>query len=176
MKRLSAPVGAALAVTCFIVACQGPASGPTVVAPLQASSTTLHHHTVKLPGGNHRKPHAASGALQDGGFESGGFTYWQQCGDVNAAITSAKAHAGTYSDLNGSASSEPNGYAGVCQQITIPTGGHLSFWVYEGTNETKTTYGDQEADLLDSSGNSIDTMFVEDANTGGWVQRTYDLS
>lgn len=115
--------------------------------------------------------------LSDGGFESGGFSSgWYQCGNVNASITTAKAHSGTHSDRNGATSSpEVNGYAGVCQDVTVPASGTLSFWVYEGTNDT-VAYADQEADLLDAYGNVITTLYYEAKSTNGWVQKTFDLS
>ena len=101
------------------------------------------------------RPHDASGTLQDGSFESGGYTYWQQCGTVNARVATYRAHTGSYSDLNGSVSApEINGDSGLCQEVTIPTGGQLTFWVYEGTNETSTKYAYQEAALLSGSARS----------------------
>ncbi len=124
-----------------------------------------------------KKAQDASGALVDGGFESGGYTYWQQCGSVNARILTSRPHTGSYSDLNGQVSSpEINGDSGLCQQVTVPSGGKISFWLYEGTNETSTTYSFQEADLLDSAGYVLQNLFTEAKTTGGWVQRTYDVS
>lgn len=115
-------------------------------------------------------------AVADGGFESGGFSVWQQCGSVNASIVTSPVHSGSYSEFSGSTSSpEVNGYAGVCQQVTIPSNGVLTIWVNEGTNDSL-AYADQEADLLDSSGNVVDTIFSEAANTHGWVERSYNLS
>jgi hypothetical protein len=122
----------------------------------------------------------ASGTLQDGGFESGGYTYWQQCGTVNASIGTTKVHGGTYSDLNGSVSSpEIDGDSGLCQEITVPTGGQLTFWVYEGTNETSTKYAYQEVALLSSNARSsalVAQLVKEVTTTTAWTQRTYDLS
>lgn len=124
-----------------------------------------------------RRAMSSSNIVTDGGFESGGFSNgWYQCGNVNAAITTAKAHSGSYSDRNGSSSTpEVNGYAGVCQDITVPSSGTISFWVYEGTNDS-INYADQEADLLDSSGNVITTLYMEAKSTNGWVQKTFDVS
>jgi hypothetical protein len=119
----------------------------------------------------------ASGKLMDGGFESGGFTYWSQCGNVNAAVTTSRYHSGTHSEISGYASSpEINGDDGVCQQIAVPAGAKVSFWVYQGTNETNTTYAYQEADLLDSNGYVIDNFYTSASTTNGWVQKTADLS
>ncbi|MHB8461824.1 MAG: hypothetical protein ACYDA1_04195, partial [Vulcanimicrobiaceae bacterium] len=118
----------------------------------------------------------ANGALADGGFESGGFTDWQQCGSVDATLESAVVHSGHYADLNGSPTAdEPNGYAGLCQNITVPANGKLSFWVKESTNDNA-SYADQEADLLDSNGYVLTTLYSEASNTNGWVNRSYDVS
>ena len=140
------------------------------------ASTTRHIAVPHAASDSSKRTADASGNLVDGGFESGGFAAWEQCGSVNAAISSAKAHAGTYADLNGTTTKpEVNGYAGVCQQVTVPTGGKITFWVYEGTNDT-VAYADQEADLLDASGNVVQALYSEAKTTGGWQQRTYDVS
>ena len=126
------------------------------------------------------KPLDATGTLQDGGFESGGYTYWQQCGTVNARINTYRAHSGSYSDLNGQVSTpEINGDSGLCQEVAIPAGGKLTFWVYEGTNETSTKYSYQEVALLSSSSRSSTTIAQLDkevTTTSAWTQRTYDVS
>ena len=122
----------------------------------------------------------SSGTLQDGGFESGGYTYWQQCGTVNARISTYRAHTGSYSDLNGQVSSpEINGDSGVCQQFTVPANGTLTYWVYEGTSETSTKYSYQEVALLSSGSRSSTTvaqLVKEVATTTAWTQRTVNLS
>jgi hypothetical protein len=120
----------------------------------------------------------ANGNLVDGGFEDGAnYTNWQQCGDVNASIGTWRPHTGSYSQKDGNVSTpEVNGYAGLCQQIKVPTGGKITFWLYQGTNETSTTYAFQEADLLDSSGSVIKNLYTTAATTNGWVQKTYDIS
>ncbi|HET9030250.1 MAG TPA: hypothetical protein VFN49_08735 [Candidatus Aquilonibacter sp.] len=168
-----------------VAACGGGGStSPTVPAVhtndgAKKPSSAKH---IALPAKHEKaaRVHAMSGStniIADAGFESGGFSAgWYQCGNVNAKITTAKAHSGTHSDLNGStAKPEVNGYAGVCQDITVPSNGTLSFWVYEGTNDT-VAYADQEADLLDSYGNVITTLYSHAATTNGWVQKSFDLS
>jgi phosphatidylserine/phosphatidylglycerophosphate/cardiolipin synthase-like enzyme len=99
---------------------------------------------------------------------------------VNASVTTAQAHTGSYSDLNGSVSKpEIDGNAGLCQEFVVPAGGTLTFWVYEGTSETSTEYSYQEVDLL-SAGARTSTVVAqldkEVTTTSGWVQRTYSLS
>jgi hypothetical protein len=151
-------------------ACGG--SGTTPVS----RTGTASQHRIALPNATRRRMDA-SGNLADPGFESGGFTYWQQCGNVNAAITTAKAHSGYYSERSGSSSTpEVNGDAGVCQQVTVPSNGHISFWVYQGTNETNTTYAYQEADFLDDYGYVLKNFYTTAANTSGWKQLSFDAS
>ncbi len=118
----------------------------------------------------------ATNIVSDPGFESGGFTYWSQCGSVNATISTTNPHTGSYSERSGTATTEPNGDAGVCQAITVPASGTLSFWYWQTTNETSTTYSYQEADLLDSNGNVLKNLYTTVGNGKKWIQASYSLS
>jgi len=168
-----------------LAACNAASSSSSVV-PSGARSTTHqlapnnHHHIRLANHGRSRSLKDISGALVDGGFESGGFTSgWTQCGNGNAVIDSTNPHSGLYDALVGNIAANPgeeSGMDGVCQQITVPTGGQVTLWVDEGTSETSTYNADQEADLLDSSGNTLATLFSENGNTGGYQQRVYDVS
>ena len=83
-----------------------------------------------------------------------------------------QAHSGTESVLIGSTKTpEVNGTAGLCQTLTVPAAATLSFWVYEGTNDT-ITYVDQEADrdILNTSGKQLAQLYAEAKSTGGWVE------
>lgn len=110
------------------------------------------------------------------GFESG-LTPWTSCGSVSGpATTTAKAHAGTHSMLIGTTSTpEVNGTKGICQTVTVPTAGTLSFYVWEGTDDT-VTYVDQEADILSTSGTVLKQLYKEAKSTGAWVLKTFDVS
>ncbi|GAC1393491.1 MAG: hypothetical protein NVSMB31_12940 [Vulcanimicrobiaceae bacterium] len=142
-----------------------------------AASTVNRQIALPKASSSVRTLRDASGNLVDGGFESGGFNSWTQCGNVNAGISTSRVHSGRYSSVSGYTSSpEINGDDGVCQQVTIPASGSLSFWVYQGTNETSTTYAFQEADLLNSAGYVVKNFYTSVASTGGWVQKTYSLS
>jgi hypothetical protein len=145
-------------------ACSGSPSTPTVPGSESPAHRAQH-------------PHASANAVADPGFESGGFSSgWTSCGTVAAKISSAKAHAGTYSALSGTtAKPEIDGTAGVCQTVAVPAGATLTLWVYEGTNDSL-KYVDQEGDVRSTSGATLATLFKEAATTGGWVQRTYNLS
>jgi len=162
-----------------LAACGGRQSAiPTQASPA-ARQTTARHIALPKTNDSGAARHAmdANGNLADGGFESGGFTYWQQCGNVNAKITTAKAHSGKYSEYSGtSAAPELSGDAGVCQQVTVPANGKITFWVYQGTNETNTDYAYQEADFLDDNGYVLQNFYTTAANTNGWKQLTFDAS
>ena len=114
----------------------------------------------------------ASDAVADGGFESGGFRYWQQCGNVNASITAARAHGGKYTQKSGSAAGEPVGDEGVCQAVIIPPAARLTFWVYQYSTEPDTTFAYQEAQLFDASGTTVKQLYQTASTTNGWEQRS----
>ncbi|HVA27228.1 MAG TPA: hypothetical protein VNF68_03560 [Candidatus Baltobacteraceae bacterium] len=176
-KRLGA---AAVLLALTVSACGGGAGGSTPSVATNDGAKRPAVRRVALPAKHAsivRRDTASTNLVTDAGFESGGFSAgWYQCGNVNAAITKARVHSGMYSDFNGASTTpEVNGYSGLCQDVTVPSNGTLSFWVYEGTNDT-VNYADQEADLLDSSGYVITTLYYEAANTNGWVQKSFDLS
>ncbi len=157
-----------------LAACAGQGGNPAT-APISRGDSVARR--IVLPHQNGRHAFDSSGKLMDRGFESGGFTYWQQCGDVNASITRAKAHSGSYSEFSGSTSApEVNGDSGVCQEVQVPSNGNIAFWVWQGTNEVNTDYAWQEADLLDSSGNVLDNLYTTAAKTKGWVQLSYNVA
>ncbi len=170
-------LGTALATIALVAACASANSGGGTAIP-QSGRETQGGRRIALPqSGVKVRPEDAGGVLADGGFESGGYTYWQQCGNINAHVTPSKPHTGSYSDLNGSLTKpEVKGDSGLCQQVTVPANGKISFWLYEATNERSTTYAYQEADLLDSNGYVLQNLFTEAATTNGWVARTYDVS
>jgi hypothetical protein len=125
-----------------------------------------------------RAPQDASGALADPGFESGGTTIWTQCGTVNATVQSSTVHSGAHAMQAGSASSEPNGNAALCQHVTVPGGSpSLTLWTNEKTNETSTTYAYQELSVRSASNTStvLKTLY-KGLSTSGWTQRTYDMT
>jgi type VI secretion system secreted protein VgrG len=150
---------------------------PNLSAP-RGPQTARRIHVPKTSAGLVRRV-ASTNLLQDPGFESAGFAYWAQCGNVNATMSTTHAHTGSYAARGGSTnatSGEINGDAGVCQQVTIPTSGTLTFWEYGFSNESSTTYSYQEAALLDSTGATVAELYQAVDETNGWVQRTVDLS
>jgi subtilase family serine protease len=120
--------------------------------------------------------------LRDPGFESGKYGSWQPCFALSAAdpeFTKAEKHTGSYSSFAGSLTSksgEIDGAAGMCETLTIPTNGTLSFWVYQYSNEPNTSQAFQEADLLDRTGKRIANFYATVNTTKGWKQLTYNVS
>jgi len=117
----------------------------------------------------------AGNVVTNPGFESG-TTGWSQCGNINATVVTTHPHAGSHDERDGTGSAEPNGDTGLCQSVTIPSGGTLDFWVYQLSNEGGTTYAWQEADLLDSSGTRVVQFYKTSANVAGWVHKSYSVS
>ena len=71
---------------------------------------------------------------------------------MNAGISTSRCHSGTHSEVSGCTSTpEVNGDDGVCQQIRVPAGAKATFWVYQGTNETNSSYA-QGRYYYDSNG------------------------
>jgi len=151
----------------FAAGCAGGGSSSPVASGTAASGASAQ-----------RAPRDASGALADPGFESGGTTVWTQCGSVSASVQSTTVHSGSYAMQAGSATSEPNGNAALCQKVTVPAGSpKLTLWTNEKTNETSTTYAYQEISLRSASNTStvLKTLY-KGLSTSGWTLRTYDVS
>ncbi|MHB8481050.1 MAG: protease pro-enzyme activation domain-containing protein [Vulcanimicrobiaceae bacterium] len=165
-----------------------------VVAHTQVSPSSVVPPNVHHPGPLQRRPRrikflaspvhhvmTSGNAVSDGNFASGGFSAgWTQCGNGYAVIDSSNPMQGDqYDALTGNLANNPgeeSGYDGVCQTVVVPSNGVLTFWVDEGTSETSTYYADQEADLLDSNGNILTTLYYENGNTNGYVQYSFDVS
>ena len=186
MNRKTSRAIAPALLLALLAGCGGGAQSITPPAKTSNASHVLHDHVgmqvnVRAHHGTARRRALDGGAnvVADPGFESGTFGSWQQCGNANATIESGAPHSGTYDALVGNLAANPgeeSGLDGVCQTVTVPTSGQLSAWVNEGTSETSTSTADQEADLLDSTGNVIATLYSENGNTNGYVQKTFDLS
>ena len=122
--------------------------------------------------------------IVNGGFESGSFSPgWtnESTRSSYAAVTTAQAHSGSYSAFMGTLKPpEINGWASIAQLVTVPTGGVLSFWVYQGSNEGQLGYGTkyawQAGYLLNKNGTILTTFYKTVNNTNGWVNYTVNLS
>ncbi len=119
----------------------------------------------------------AANVVTNPGFESGRVNSgWFQCGNINASVTTSHPHTGRYDEKSGNGSSEPNGDTGVCQQVTIPASGVLTFYAYQRSDESDTSYAWQEADLLDGNGNVVQNFYYSVNNVPSWVQKSYSVS
>lgn len=81
----------------------------------------------------------------------------------NVTPTAPPAEVGSNVALTGDPQGETAGSTGICQTFVVPTGTpELTFWVYEGGSEYNFRNADQEADILDSTGTTIQqTLFAE---------------
>ena len=139
--------------------------------------------SLRTPGDFEQRPIVpfATNVVTNPSFETGTFSGWSFCGssNMNPTVSTNHPHSGSYSGRMGSTNSgagEPNGDSGICQQVTIPSSGVLTFYVYQQSDEADTTYAWQEADLLDSSGNRVLNLYYSVNNYAGWVQKSYNLS
>jgi subtilase family serine protease len=139
---------------------------------------------IPLPagGGSLIQPMAGT-SIVNGGFETGSLSPWINESTVSsyAKVTTAQAHSGSYSAFMGSlAPPEINGWGAIAQQVQIPTGAQLSFWVYQGSNEAQqgfgTKYAWQAGYLLNSRGSILTTFYKTVNTTNGWVNYTVNLS
>ena len=129
-------------------------------------------------------PYDSSGNLVNGNFASGSLTPgWinESTNGNTVSVTTAQAYQSTYSAFMGQLSPpEVNGWASLAQEVKVPTGGQLSFWVYQGSNEGQLGYGTryawQAGYLLNSRGTILKTFYKTVNNTNGWVNYTVNLS
>lgn len=126
-----------------------------------------------------RRTDRSGNLLLNAGFESGRIDRgWYQCGDVPAYVTTAHPYSGRYAEYSGvvSAGAEPRGNSGVCQRITIPTGGMLTAQLFQLSDETSSEYAYQEADLLDNHGNVVVNLYKSVNNRAAWTSARWNLS
>ena len=129
-------------------------------------------------------PDDSSGNLVNGNFASGSLSPgWinESTNGNTVTVTTAQAYQSTYSAFMGKLSPpEVYGWASLAQEVKVPTGGQLSFWVYQGSNEGALGYGTryawQAGYLLNSRGSILKTFYKTVNNTNGWVNYTVNLS
>ncbi|MBV8283615.1 MAG: hypothetical protein JO175_03140 [Candidatus Eremiobacteraeota bacterium] len=166
----------AAAAAAALAACSGPTPGISTVPAANGAAPAHGVTPVQVAGSpKHFKHPHASNAIVNGGFETGDLTGWSQCGTVNAAISTV-AHSGTYSARMGTTRSpEINGDSAICQSVSVPAGGQLTFWIKPATDDT-ISYAWQTAQLLDSSGSVLQTFYKTATTSSAWEQMSYDLS
>jgi hypothetical protein len=160
----------------FAAGCAG-GGGRSTAVPAGSGSTTESVAAGSTRTVQSVQPDVATNVVVNPGFETGALSPWTSCGTVSGpAVSTVQAHSGIDSVLIGAtAKPEVNGTKGVCQTVTVPAAATLTFWVYEGTDDT-ITYVDQEADILSTSGTKIAQIYSEAKSTGGWVEKTFSMS
>jgi hypothetical protein len=127
-----------------------------------------------------------TGAILNGGFETGDFTHWTIDGsNPMPFVTNTLSHTGTYSAVAGGANggnpicgsgSEPTGDSSFYQQFTVPVGGGtLSFWHQDCTTDS-ITFDWQDAYITDSSGTILQTIFHVCDSTGAFLNTQVDMT
>jgi len=151
-----------------------PIPTPTVTAtatntPTPTATATNTPTPTSTPGGG-------SNLIQNGGFEVYS-SVWVYAGANHPRRTTAQAHTGSYS-LKLGYSSGQQGNSIAYQMVTIPPSTHtasLSFYYWPASNDSS-TYGWQEADVINSNGQVLQQLFVNTTNDQTWIQMTFDLS
>jgi hypothetical protein len=144
-----------------------PVNTPTSIPTATPTSTTTSVPTA---------PPQSSNLIQNGGFESSS-SGWVYGGVYHPRRSQSVAHSGNYSLKVGNSSGQ-QGDSIAYQMVTIPSSARkalLSFYYWPASNDSS-TYGWQEADVVDSSGNVLQQLFLNTTNDKVWVQMTFDLS
>jgi len=139
----------------------------STVTPLPTPTTT----PLPIPTGTPTN----TNLIQNGGFVTS--NSWTYAGQNSPARTTTKAHSGSYSLQVGSSSSQ-QGDSITYQMVNIPgsaTSARLSFYYWPTSNDSS-SYGWQEADIINSSGQVIQQLFHKTTNDRAWIQLTFDLS
>src|SRR5439155_574311 len=163
-------------VTATFLPCATPTPTPTATATPIATATPTPTPTATP---------CDSGIIQNGGFETGSFPLWVIL-DQNATpvVTNLQAHSGTFSGFVGDAPDgfcgftnvEANGDSSFYQQFTVPAGGGtLSFWHWDCTNDT-IDFNWQDAYIMDTNGNILQTIFHQCLDTEAWVNQMVDMT
>jgi hypothetical protein len=163
-------------ISSFFTAGSTPIPQPTVTNPPQPTPTaTPTSMPTTAPSPTNPPPVPGSNLVQNGGFEASGS--WSYSGNYHPGRSKTRAHSGAYSLRLGSTSGQ-HGDAVAYQVMTIPGGAKkvsLSFYYWPASNDSS-TYGWQEADVIDSSGKVLQQLFVNTTDDQTWVQLSFDLS
>jgi hypothetical protein len=147
----------------------GPTNTPTNTQPAPTATST-RTATATLPAG--------SDPVVNGGFESG-LTGWTAGGALQPVASTAKPHTGADSALLGSTTNagEQNGESSLIQTVTVPSSGTpvLTFWYWPASVD-EIAYDWQEAQIRNTSGTTLASIFKVCSNAQVWTKVTYDLS
>jgi hypothetical protein len=122
--------------------------------------------------------------INNGGFESG-LTGWTTGGGTLPTASSNQVHSGSGSALLGTVQpgAEPNGDSNLSQTIAVPSTGtsSVSFWYWPATTDdicsgSGCVYDWQEAQIRNTSGATLASVFKSNSNSQKWTQITFDLT
>ena len=168
-----------------------PAPTSTTVTGLTNGTTYTFTVTASNPNGkgpesapsNAVTPSSSASLVQNGGFENG-LTSWTPGGVDPPSASTAKAHSGSGSALLGTVSgTEPLGDSTLTQTITVPSAGttSLSFWYWPATADaicsgSGCVYDWQEAQIRNTSGQTLASVFKSNSNSQTWTQVSFNLT
>ena len=150
-----------------------PSTTSTTAPPTTTSTSTSTTTSTTMPptGGQ---------LVANGGFETGAFSPWVVGGGApTPVLVAGGAHGGTYSARLGTPSGpEPRGDSWVYQTVTVPSSASkatLSFWYWPATMDS-VWFDWQTAQVRNSSGTTLATIFKTASNTRQWTLKTFDLT
>ncbi len=149
-----------------------PTPGPTATATNTPTPAPTATSTSPPPTAT---PSSGNNLVQSGGFESTS-SAWVYGGTTMPQRSSTQAHSGSYSLEIGS-SRRQQGDSTATQFVSIPSGvqsANLTFYYWPASNDSS-TYGWQEADVVNSSGSVLQQLFVNTTNDRVWIQMNFDL-
>jgi hypothetical protein len=135
------------------------------------------------PPSNSITPSVNASLVQNGGFESA-LNLWSTGGVATAVTSTTTVHSGTTSALLGTSSgTEPNGDSSLSQTVAVPTSGasSLNFWYWPTSTDEICTgsacvYDWQEAQIRNTSGATLATVFKAGSNARAWTLGSFDLT
>src|SRR5262249_23738656 len=129
-------------------------------------------------------PSASALHVDNGDFESG-ISSWTTGGVTAPTASGAQVHSGNGSALLGTIqpATQPLGDSNLSQTVTIPPTGTttLTFWYRPSTADDICTgngcvYDWQEAQVRNTAGQTLASIFKSDSNSQTWTKVTFDMT